>query len=128
MKYSRRGVITFGALSLLCACSRRGYSVVVTVQPSAIDVVLEIVRSFAAQHHYQPEEVVNPGPNDLYYRGRWSFFSFYAQENMTEDSFVAEFRHQPEILLPRDDLETWLKEFVGATRQVEGVFVPEGCE
>ena len=41
---------------------------------------------------------------------------------------MAEFRHRDEIWFPRDDLETWLKEFVATMRQIEGVFVPAGYE
>ncbi len=124
----RRAVFTLGAASILTSCSRMGYSVILTAQPSSVDAVLQIVRSFAAQHNYQPEEVADPGPHDLYYRGRWSSFWFYAQSHMPSDSFAAEFRHRDEILFPRDDLETWLKDFVADVRQVEGVFVPEGYE
>lgn len=105
-----------------------GYSVVLTAQPSAVDAVREVVQSFAARHDYQPEEVADPRPNDLYYRGRWSSFSFYEQSHMPEESFIAEFRHRDEILFPRDDLETWLKDFVATIRQIDGVFVPEGYE
>lgn len=121
-------MLALGAASFLSSCSRMGYSVVLTAQPSAVDAVREVVQSFAARHDYQPEEVADPRPNDLYYRGRWSSFSFYEQSHMPEESFIAEFRHRDEILFPRDDLETWLKDFVATIRQIDGVFVPEGYE
>lgn len=120
----RRAVLALGAASILGSCSRRGYSVFLTARPSAVDAVLEIVRSFAAQHHYRPEEVVDPGPTDLFYKGRWSSFEFYALENMPPGSFVAEFHHRAGILFPRDDLESWLQDFATAIRQIDGVFVP----
>jgi hypothetical protein len=124
----RRVVLAIGAASLLGSCSRMGYSVVLTAQPTAVDGVREAVRSFAVQHNYQPEDVVDRGSNDLFYRGRWSIFWFYAQSQMPPESFVAEFRHRDEILFPRDDLETWLKDFVATIRKIDGVFVPEGYE
>lgn len=127
-RIDRRTVLAIGAASLLGSCSRMGYSVVLTAQPTTIDAVCAVVRSFAAQHRHQPEEVIDPGPNDLFYSGRWSTFSFYAHSHMPPGSFIAEFRHRDEILFPRDDLEAWLKDFVAAIRPIDGVFVPEGYE
>ena len=124
----RRMVLAMGAESILSSCSRMGYSVHLTAEPSAVARVLEVVRSFAAQHNYESEDVASRGPSDLFYRGRWSIFWFYRQSHMPEESFMAEFRHRDEIWFPRDDLETWLKEFVATIQQIEGVFVPAGYE
>jgi hypothetical protein len=123
-RIDRRIVLAVGAASILSSCSRPCYCAPVTVQPRAVNAVQEFVRAFAAQHDYQPEDVVSRGPNDQYYIGRWSTFWFYAQSQIPAESYIVEFRHRDEILFPRDNLETRLQDFFAAITQIDGVFAP----